>query len=106
VSNLKGCQISIALRRYKNMNGRWPQTLDAIRSSLSEEILTDPLNDGSFVYKLRDDGFRLYSKGRNNIDDGGKSDKRGEPKTGADDWLMWPPKSHKTNEENTNAEQQ
>jgi len=106
VSNLKGCQISIALRRYKNMNGRWPQTLDAIRSSLSEEILTDPLNGGSFVYKLSDDGFRLYSKGRNNIDDGGKSDKRGEPKTGADDWLMWPPKSHKTNEENTNAEQQ
>ncbi len=106
LSNRKGCQIVLALRRYKNMNGHWPQTLDAIRSSLSEEILTDPLNGGSFVYKLRDDGFRLYSKGRNNIDDGGKSDKSREPKTGADDWLMWPPKSHKTNEENTNAEQQ
>lgn len=106
VSNLKGCQISIALRRYRNKNGHWPQTLDEIKSSLSEEVLTDPLNGSPFVYKLSDDGFRLYSKGRNNIDDGGKSDKRGEPKTGADDWLMWPPKSHKTNEENTNAEQQ
>lgn len=106
VSNLKGCQILIALRRYRNKNGYWPQTLHEIKSSLSEEVLTDPLNGGSFVYKLSDDGFRLYSKGRNNIDDGGKSDKRGEPKTGADDWLIWPPKSHKTNEENTNAEQQ
>jgi hypothetical protein len=72
------------LRHYRNKNGHWPQTLDEIKSSLSEEVLTDPQNNGLFVYKLTDDGFTLYSKGKNNIDEAGsKID-------GADDWPIWP----------------
>lgn len=84
LTDRRGKRILIALRRYKNKAGRWPQSLDQIKSSLSKEILTDPHNNGSFVYKLTDEGFKLYSKGPDNIDQDGRY------KQGADDWPIWP----------------
>jgi hypothetical protein len=96
IARKRGSQIIVALRRYKNANGRWPESLDEVRPFASEEIFIDPINGGSFVYGLTDDGFTLYSKGKNNIDDGGERD----DKTGADDWLIWPKRSCETEEEN------
>jgi len=61
--------ILIALRRYRNKAGKWPESLDQIK--LSGEVLTDPHGSGAFVYRLTDDGFTLYSKGPNGIDNGG-----------------------------------
>ncbi len=92
----RGSQIIVALRRYKNANGCWPESLDEVRDLAPEEIFVDAINNGSFVYKLTDDGFALYSKGKNGVDDGAERDE----KTGADDWLIWPPKSRKTQEGN------
>jgi hypothetical protein len=80
----RGIYIMVALRRYKNENGHWPQTLDHIKPRVTEEILTDPHTNGPFVYKLTDDGFILYSKGENNIDEGGQS------KFAPDDIAIWP----------------
>ena len=60
------------------------------------ETLIDPTNGGSFVYKLTEDSFILYSKGKNNIDEGGKADRN----TGPDDCLIWPPERHKAEKEN------
>ena len=87
----------IGLRRYKNENGSWPERLEDIESLVPAEILVDPINNGRFVYKLVDDGFMLYSKGKNNIDEGGKylSD--------ANDWPIWPSRGSKTKEENADA---
>ncbi len=107
-------RIFIALRRYRNRNGRWPQTLDDIQNLVPTEILVDPINGGSFVYKLTEENFTLYSKGKNNIDEGGK---RGGD---SDDWPIWsqsmykpplpfPPQQNrrrKTKKEKANAEQQ
>ena len=84
LTDRRGKRILIALRRYKNKTAHWPQSLDQIKSSLSKEILTDPHNNGSFVYKLTDEGFKLYSKGPDNIDEDGRY------KQGADDWPIWP----------------
>jgi hypothetical protein len=92
----RGMYIMVDLRRYKNKNGHWPQTLDRIKPWVSEEILTDPHNNGPFVYKLTDDGFILYSKGKNNIDEGGRK------KNGADDWPIWLPKDYETQGITTN----
>jgi hypothetical protein len=94
----RGCRILIVLRRYKNENGHWPEHLEDIKDHLETEMLIDPINSGSFVYKLSHDGFRLYSKGKNNIDEGGKRE------DDADDWPIWPPRSRITEEENTDAE--
>ncbi len=101
----RGHRILIALRRHKIKTGKWPEDVDEIQSSLSEEILTDPFNSGSFVYKLSDDTFELYSKGKNNIDEDGKRDRRSVKETGADDWLIWPKTRSKSKEKNTDAKQ-
>ena len=94
-SNQKGCQILIALRRYKNRNGHWPQSLDDIKKLTSAENFVDPLNGGSFVYARTDDGFKLYSKGNYNIDEDGEY---------PDDWLIWPSRYYRTKKEKADAE--
>jgi len=84
----RGTHILIALRRHKNRTGHWPENLDEIRSSLTREILTDPQNNGPFVYKPTKDGFTLYSKGKNKVDETGRFS---FVPGGADDWPIWPP---------------
>ena len=93
----RGIRILIALRRYKNEFGAWPGKLDEIRSELASEIFVDPLNNGEFVYELTDDGFKLYSKGENKIDEDGRY-KSGSEK-GPDDWPIWPPRGYKAQSE-------
>jgi len=102
LADRRGNRILIALRRYKNKNSRWPQTLSEIQSFVPAEILIDPYNNGSFVYKLTDNNFELYSKGKNNIDEDGKY------RRGLDDWPIWPGpgRSRQTKEEKVNVEQQ
>jgi hypothetical protein len=96
----RGTHILIALRRHKNRTGHWPKSLDEIRSSLTKEILTDPQNNRPFVYRQTKDGFTLYSKGRNKIDEAGKFSFI--PGSGPDDWPIWPPppRKNKVNEQN------
>ncbi|MBA7636927.1 hypothetical protein ES703_44555 [subsurface metagenome] len=96
----RGLHILVALRRYKNKNDRWPESLDVIQSSLPAEILIDPYNNGPFVYKLTDDSFKLYSKGKNNIDEDGKY------RRGPDDWPIWPPRGRKPKTKKENANEQ
>lgn len=100
IAQQRGSRLIIALRRYKNKNGSWPESLDDIQSSASKEIFVDPINGGSFIYKLTDESFTLYSKGKNNIDENGKY------KEGADDRPIWPTpgKKHKAQKENADAE--
>jgi inner membrane protein len=97
----RGSRLIVALRRYKNEHGRWPETLDGIKNLVPGEIFVDPINDSSLVYKLTDDGFKLYSKGKNNIDEGGRPDRE----SGADDWLIWSRKTRKTKNEKADTEQ-
>jgi len=100
-----GSRLIVALRRYKNEYGRWPETLDGIKNLVPEEILIDPINGGSFVYKLTEENFTLYSKGKNNIDDGGGRGEWIEEEYKTDDWLIWPPGSRKSKNEKANAQQ-
>ncbi len=91
----RGSRIIIALRRYKNEHGNWPVGLDEVKPLAPEEIFIDPINGGSFVYKLTDDNFTLYSKGKNNIDEGGQYNSIWDPNshertTEEDDRMIWP----------------
>ncbi len=104
IAGQRGCQLIIALRRYKNKNGHWPETLDEIKTLALAEIFVDPFNNGSFVYKLTDDSFKLYSKGLNNIDEDGKYKRRYGETSEGDDWLIWPPRTRKTQKENPDNE--
>ena len=100
IAEQRGARVIIALRRYKNKTGQWPQMLDDIKPIAPAEILVDPINGGSFVYKLTEENFTLYSKGKNNIDEDGNRDQE----SGADDWLIWPTSSRKSKKEKANDE--
>lgn len=100
ITQQRGGRIIVALRRYKNKNGNWPVNLDDVRSFASEEIFVDPINGGSYIYKLTGENFTLYSKGQNGIDDGGRRDFWYE-NTGADDLLIWSSTSSRTKEQTT-----
>lgn len=76
IAQQRGARLTIALRRYKNQNGNWPESLDEVRSLAAEEIFVDPTNGGPFIYKLTDKNFTLYS--------------RGKYRDGFDDWPIWP----------------
>jgi hypothetical protein len=62
-------------------------------------MISNPINGGSFVYKLTEEDFTLYSKGQNNIDEDGERNQ-----SGADDWPIWPPLSRKTKNEKADTE--
>jgi hypothetical protein len=79
-------RILIALRRHKQEAGVWPESLEQIEPKLPEQMLIDPQNNSSFVYKLDNDSFILYSTGFNGIDEDGSSS------GSADDWPIWPRK--------------
>ncbi|MGA2070754.1 MAG: hypothetical protein ABSG97_05335 [Sedimentisphaerales bacterium] len=86
----RGTLLLIAMRRYKNANGHWPDSLDDVKTLVSAETFIDPMNNGSLVYKRTDDGFTLYGKGKNGIDDGGKGYSNAEDKGEPDDLMIWP----------------
>jgi hypothetical protein len=90
-ANRKGSLLLIGLRRYQNKHGRWPESLDDIKPLAPVEAFIDPINGGPFVYRLTDDNFTLYSRGRNNIDENGEYEGAWptRPKR-ADDCLIWP----------------
>lgn len=100
IAQQRASRLIIALRRYKNQNGFWPVNLDDVKSMAPEKIFVDPTNGGDFAYEITEENFRLYSKGKNGIDEDGERDEI----AGADDWLIWPPRSRKNQKENTDAE--
>ncbi len=69
VTKQRGSQLLIALRSYKNKTGQWPQTLEELKPRAPVELFVDTINNGSFVYRLTEENFMLYSKGRNNVDE-------------------------------------
>jgi hypothetical protein len=64
--------IVLALREYKDANGRWPENLEQIKDKVPAEAMIDPFTGGSFIYKTKGDKFLLYSIGPNKIDEKGK----------------------------------
>lgn len=79
----RGTLLTASLKRYKDKNGSWPDSLSQIEGLTAKENLTDPRSNGPFIYKTTEDGFLLYSIGPNKIDE--KGDRRK-----ADDWPIWP----------------
>ncbi|MHC4950384.1 MAG: hypothetical protein ACYTEU_05275 [Planctomycetota bacterium] len=89
----RGVLIIIALKRYHNINGHWPGSLDPIKDQLLDDMFVDSLNEQGFIYKRPEncDTFILYSCGEDGIDDGGfKSYSWGESEKRKDDILIWP----------------
>jgi hypothetical protein len=63
LSSQNAMRIMIELRRFKNKSGHWPWSLNKIAHSLPKDILTDPLNNSSYIYKPVGKSFEFYSAG-------------------------------------------
>jgi hypothetical protein len=77
--------ILVALRRYRNRTGQWPDSLNSIASDLPSEVFIDPQCNMPYIYQPNATGFRLYSKGANGRDDNGKN----SMDKSADDIVIW-----------------
>ena len=62
---------ALALKRYKQAQGQYPDRLQQLVSAGIESLPLDPFNGEPFCYKKEGEGFRLYSVGPNLADDGG-----------------------------------
>lgn len=82
----RACHIVIGLRRYKNKCGRWPATLEDIKSLTPARAFIHPIDGCSFGYKLVGDGFRLYNKDRINLNEGRHHYNRKERQIEAEGW--------------------
>ncbi|MHC4103549.1 MAG: hypothetical protein ACYSR9_01310 [Planctomycetota bacterium] len=86
----RGLRLLIEIKQYQNKHGTWPAGLEVIQSRVPPRALLDPVSDSAFVYVLDGDSFRLYSKGINRIDEGGKRDYIRALDKYKDDIAIWP----------------
>lgn len=113
MTDRRGCLVLVGLRRYKTEEGRWPKTLKQIENLVDSEVLVDAFAESPFVYKPTDEDFRLYSKGKNGVDEDGQyevkySEDYRTRETVTDDWMIWP-RAHKkcgSEKEGVEGEQQ
>lgn len=87
----RGTWLILGLRKYRNAHGGWPTSLDLVSEYTPSEAFVDPTGNDSFVYALDDDGFRLYSKGLNHLDEGGRDGFVHDLDRSEDNIAIWPP---------------
>jgi hypothetical protein len=92
---------AIAMVRFEQRHGRWPNSLEELRPDLLTELPVDRFDGNLLRYRLIDGRPLLYSVGTNLKDDGGTtpSELTGfynvsewPPDATVDgDWVLWPP---------------
>ena len=85
--------VACALERYRLANQKFPGQLDELSPSCLDTVPNDVVSGNSMKYRRVAEGrFVLYSVGRNEKDDGGKTVLN--PQTKAPDWMqgdwVWP----------------
>jgi len=88
----RGTWLVLGLRRYRNAHGVWPTVLDDVSPYVPAEAFFDPVAKGAFVYARGGEGFRLYGRGHNRIDDGGCTRYVKASGKDEDDMALWPPR--------------
>lgn len=62
----------IAIERYRNQNDQLPNTLEQLASEYLSSVPIDPYSGRSIRYLREPNGYRVYSVGRNRVDDQGR----------------------------------
>jgi len=71
--NTQMAQTAMGLSMFHKQHGRYPARLEELAPVFIKKVPTDIYSGKSIRYIQRDDGFYLYSVGRNHQDDQGKS---------------------------------
>jgi hypothetical protein len=68
----------LALERFRNKTGSYPEELEALVPDFLEEVLEDPFIGSELEYRRTEKGFVIYSVGRDREDNDGlaESDKK------------------------------
>ena len=64
---------AFALAMYHNDHSAYPRSLADLSPQYMAQVPKDPWSDRDYIYRPRDNGYLLYSVGRNGKDDGGNS---------------------------------
>lgn len=64
-------RVGIACKIYKNLHGKFPDSLAGLSPEIMETIPFDPFTGHPLIYKKQDSGILVYSVGSNLKDDGG-----------------------------------
>lgn len=70
-AGLRCAGVAIAVERFRQLNGRWPESLDEIPSDILAAVPLDPIDGRPLRYVRREDGVTVYSIGMDEIDNGG-----------------------------------
>ncbi|MHC4534997.1 MAG: hypothetical protein ACYS6K_13695, partial [Planctomycetota bacterium] len=83
---------TLSILRYNSDKNGYPATLSQlIMAGYLKELPPDPFSNKPLVYKLADQGFRLYSLGVDFDDDGGQLSTSSYSEEGGDQ-VFWPVK--------------
>ena len=66
-------QIALACKIYKNQEGHFPENISELIPGILEKESLDPFTGNPYIYRLREDGFIVYSVGSNEKDDLGRA---------------------------------
>jgi hypothetical protein len=109
--NQEATATAVAICRYQKKHGKLPRQLDELLDDYLDQLPIDQCTGQPLQYRLTDDGFTLYSFGRDRIDNDGKrgvtnTDKTDEngaitrPQASGEyhifghqpntDWVLWP----------------
>lgn len=65
-------RVALALAAYHFEHGEYPRLLEQLTPDFLERVPLDVFSDSLLKYHVQDDGYLLYSVGRNQRDDGGR----------------------------------
>lgn len=79
----RDCMIVIlAIERHRKQHGTLPESLDELVPAYLEEVPMDPFDGKRLRYRTEADHYVVYSVGRDDKDDGGKSESEGGTDSG------------------------
>ncbi|MBN2183441.1 MAG: hypothetical protein JW715_16135 [Sedimentisphaerales bacterium] len=61
----RGTRLLVAIRQYKNENGKWPESFDSIKNAAPAEAFLDPVTGKSLQYENHGKRFSLYGANTN-----------------------------------------
>ena len=70
-ANLRCAGVAVAVERFRQLNGRWPDALEEIPSDILATVPLDPFDGQPLRYLRREDGVTVYSIGQDEVDNGG-----------------------------------
>jgi len=81
---LRCAYVGLAVERYRQVHGRWPDTLAALVLEFIPELPVDPYNGSPLKYRRLADGVVIYSVGPDGQDNSGNLDRHNPTAPGTD----------------------